>query len=232
MRIITWNCQGGFDKKATDLFGLAPDVAVIQECSKRASTSDSHAGYAYLWVGSNNNKGLAVFCRREWAMQQIHKPEQKWIVPITVGAPTPFTLIAVWACKVGARKRDQYIGQVYQFLRADSVFFRGPVVVAGDFNSNMMWDEGEGAGGHSDVVRMLEERGLVSAYHASFNENQGAESRPTEYFFRHKDKPYHVDYIFVPKLWLPRLRSVDVGSYAQWSRLSDHCPVVADVSAS
>jgi endonuclease/exonuclease/phosphatase family metal-dependent hydrolase len=47
--------------------------------------------------------------------------------------------------------------------------------------------------------------------------------------FRHEDKPYHVDYIFIPREWAPRLRAVEVGGYEQWSKLSDHCPVIADV---
>ena len=229
MRIVIWNCQGGFAKKAEALLGLDPDVAVVPECSHKDSASVSGAGYANLWFGSNPRKGLAIFCRKEWEMKEIHEPEQKWIVPVTVQGPEPFALIAVWACKVGTNARDHYIGQVYQFLKVHPAWFQGPVIVAGDFNSNAKWDEGHGVGGHSDVVRMLKECGLASAYHAHFNEKQGAESHPTEYFFRHQDKPYHVDYIFVPKPWLPRLHDVRVGDYKEWSRLSDHCPLVANV---
>jgi exodeoxyribonuclease III len=228
MRIVTWNCQMAFDKKAKALFDLKPDVAVVPECPKRASASLLNAAYKSCWFGRNPHKGLAVFWRKEWKIRIIRKPEQKWIVPIAVKAPEPFTLIAVWTTSV---KLD-YSGQVYQFLKAHPAWFQGPVVVAGDFNSNTRWDEGQGVGEHSDVVRMLEGYGLASAYHVHFNEKQGAESRPTEYFFRHQDKPYHVDYIFVPKPWLPQLREVRVGEYELWSRLSDHCPVIADIQTS
>jgi exodeoxyribonuclease-3 len=148
---------------------------------------------------------------------------------ITVKGPEPFTLIAVWACRVGKTEKDHYVGQVYKSLKAHPAWFQGPVIVAGDLNSNTRWDEGGGVGGHADVVRMFGEYGLSSAYHAHFDEEQGAESRPTEYFFRHRDRPYHVDYIFIPKPWLSRLQTVEVGGYGQWSRLSDHCPVIVDV---
>ena len=32
MKIITWNCQGAFRKKAQPLLTLQPTLAVIQEC--------------------------------------------------------------------------------------------------------------------------------------------------------------------------------------------------------
>jgi exodeoxyribonuclease-3 len=220
----------GFDKKATALFGLDPDLAVIPECSQRDSASFSSAGYESLWFGTNSRKGLAVFCRKEWGIRALQEPEHSWIVPNEVKGPEPFALIAVWACKVGANAKDDYIGQVYQSLKAHPNWVRqGPVIVAGDFNSNLQWDEEALVGNHSDVVRMLEQYGLVSAYHTHFKESQGTESRPTKYLFRHMDKPYHVDYVFIPKVWSPRLLNVRVGNYTEWLRLSDHCPLVAEV---
>jgi Uri superfamily endonuclease len=80
-------------------------------------------------------------------------------------------------------------------------------------NSNKVWDAERLVGNHSDVVKILAERGLVSGYHKFFGEAQGAESRPTIYFYRHADKPFHIDYIFIPREWAPRLRTVDVGAY-------------------
>ena len=32
MRIVTWNCQGGFRRKAAKIEALQPDIAIIQEC--------------------------------------------------------------------------------------------------------------------------------------------------------------------------------------------------------
>lgn len=58
--------------------------------------------------------------------------------------------------------------------------------------------------------------GLISAYHAHHREAQGAETRPTYYFYRHQDKPFHIDYVFVPKAW--KLRSVEVGSFREWGQ--------------
>jgi hypothetical protein len=52
---------------------------------------------------------------------------------------------------------------------------------------------------HTAVVRLFEGHGLISAYHTRHKEKQGAETRPTYYFYRHQDKPFHIDYVLVPK---------------------------------
>jgi hypothetical protein len=77
-------------------------------------------------------------------------------------------------------------------------------------------------------VRLFEGHGLISAYHSHHGEKQGAETRPTYFFYRHQDKPFHIDDVFVPKDW--KLGSVEVGSFPEWGHLSDHVPVVVDVS--
>ncbi len=215
----------GFGKKAAALFGLGPDIAVVPECSKAAAENFSNAEYAGLGFGDNPRNGLGVFCRKEWGIRPICEPKEKWIVPIAVNSPEPFTLIAVWT----KSKKDDYSGQLYKVLKAHPDWFhQGPAIVAGDFNSNTQWDEDGWEGSHSNVVRMLDDYGLVSAYHEHFREEQGAESRKTLYMARYR-KHYHVDYIFIPKTWLPRLQSVSVGEYERWSKLSDHCPVVAEI---
>lgn len=32
MRIVTWNCQGGFHRKAAAIEMFRPDLVIIQEC--------------------------------------------------------------------------------------------------------------------------------------------------------------------------------------------------------
>jgi endonuclease/exonuclease/phosphatase family metal-dependent hydrolase len=71
----------------------------------------------------------------------------------------------------------------------------------------------------------------VSAYHDFFGEEHGHESRATHYFQWNEAKPSHIDYCFVPRAWSGRIRSVTVGTYADWARDSDHRPLVVDVAA-
>jgi len=194
------------------------------------SVDDLHShGLSGLWFGANLNKGLAVLCSKEFSLQAVDELFGKWVVPIRVHGAVDFKLLAVWACPVGTKRADNYIGQVFRCLAEQSGWFdNAPVVVAGDFNSNSQWDENRPGRNHTEVVRLFGGHGLISAYHTHHREKQGAETRPTYYFYRRQNRPFHIDYVFVPQRW--RLRSVEVGSFREWGHLSDHVPVVVDVS--
>jgi exonuclease III len=229
LRIVTWNCAMALARKAPSLLALKPDIAVIQECSKKSLDVLQGHGFSGLWFGANPNKGLAVFCSNKFTVQVVDELFGKWVVPVRVQGSVDFNLVAVWACPVGTKLADNYIGQVHRFLAEhDGWFGTRPVVAAGDFNSNSQWDENRPGRNHTEVVRLFESHGLISAYHTHHGERQGAETRPTYYFYRHQDKPFHIDYVFVPKGW--RLKSVEVGSFREWGHLSDHVPVVVHVS--
>src|SRR6185369_4489587 len=71
-------------------------------------------------------------------------------------------------------------------------------MIAGDLNSNTIWDKPGWRINHSTKVRLLEEKfGLVSAWHAVREEPHGQETVPTLYWRdRTKDGPtYHIDYV-------------------------------------
>ena len=78
-------------------------------------------------------------------------------------------------------------------------------------------------------MKILGEHGLVSGYHEFFDEAHGVESRSTIYFYRHAHRSFHIDYIFIPREWSPHLKTVDVGEYERWSKLSGHCPVTVEI---
>jgi exonuclease III len=78
MKIVTWNCQGAFARKAERIFSDAPDIAVIEECSKRATEVVAYEGYRARWFGRNANKGVGVFCRKDWKLRLLGQPEQTW----------------------------------------------------------------------------------------------------------------------------------------------------------
>ena len=200
-----------FAAKADLLLSQGFDVAVVSECSEASIHALEERGYEKLWFGANRNKGIGVLSRAGWAMHGLSQPPQKWIAPIQIDGPVPFLLLAVWACRSGDVKTDDYIGQVYQALIDNPEWFGGrPVILAGDLNSNRIWDAEREVGNHSQVVRLLAENGLVSGYHEFFHEEQGKESRPTTHHCRRADRPYHIDYIFVPREW--RVESVEVGT--------------------
>jgi Endonuclease/Exonuclease/phosphatase family len=219
----------GFAKKRHLLYQLGPDIAVIPECSRDSMLLCKDNAFETCWWGENKNKGLGVLAAKPWRLEQARAPTQKWIAPVRVHGPVKFLLLAVWAGQVGTARESNYVGQTYEaIIRHPHWFAETPTVICGDFNSNSSLDEGRKKRKHSSVVKMLADRGMGSAYHAFFAEDHGQETRPTHYFYYRRERPFHIDYIFVPRTW--RIERFDVGSYDEWRPASDHVPLWADIN--
>jgi len=238
MRLVTWNCQGAFRRKAAEIARFAPDLAVIQECEpldKLKFPANVPLPTAQLWFGDSeagrpSAKGIGIFSYTDAKLKvaRNYNPAIRYCVPIRVSGAVNFNLIAVWAMNHKDRKLS-YVGQVHLALNAYAKFIRrAETVLTGDFNSNAIWDGERLHGSHSDVVGKLAARRIVSLYHAHFGEAHGAESRNTFFLQRNQAKGYHLDYCFVPQSWLPQLKSLAVGTYEDWITRSDHCPLFAE----
>ena len=147
----------------------------------------------------------------------------RFALPVRVRGPLAFNLLAVWAQDAGGVMR--YVRNAMDALDDHQALLGSqPAIVAGDFNSNSVWDL-KTKMGHSLLVERLRGLGLESAYHAHFNEQQGGESRPTFFQNRNMERPFHLDYVFLPRDWTA-LYHVEVGKPESWLKHSDHMPVV------
>ena len=228
------------DRKVEGLLALKPDIAVISECAEPARLRARGAGWIEsepVWIGRNPHKGLAVFAFNGHAVricEQYHHA-LRYVAPVHVEGANSFNLLAVWAQNAsdGVMRKHQ-LGPLRRALSRYKAFLTaGTSVLAGDLNSNTIWDKPGWRINHSTKVRLLDERfGLVSAWHAVRGEKHGEESVPTLYWRdRTKDGPtYHIDYVFLPSRLIERTR-IEIGTFEAWcgSRLSDHAPVVVDV---
>src|SRR5580704_2243372 len=217
MRIVVWNCKMAFGRKRQHLYDLHPDIAVIPECSENCLKLCLEDGFEGRWFGDNPLKGLGVLVAKPLHIARAEKPRRKWVVPLSIcgsksGARCDFLLIAVWTMPVRGSHVCSYIGQLYQAVVDNPRWFaRKPAIVCGDFNSNTFWDHHRPntsgrTGNHSAVVRLLEKHHLASAYHQFFSELQGQETQPTYYFWHHKNRPYHIDYVFLPEQWATEIK--------------------------
>jgi hypothetical protein len=233
MRIVVWNCRMALSRKRQHLYALHPDIAVIPECSQNCLKLCLKDGFEGRWFGDNPRKGLGVLVAKPLHIASAEKSRNKWVVPMEItGGPCDFLLIAVWTTLVKGSLARSYIGQLSEAVASNPQWFIGKhTILCGDFNSNKIWDDmRKKTGNHSTVVSALEKHRLASAYHHFFSESQGAESQPTYYFWHHKNRPYHIDYVFLPQHWASQIQRVEVGSHASWSKLSDHVPLSVDVS--
>jgi exodeoxyribonuclease III len=221
-----------FRKKAALILAHKPDILVVPECEhpdKLLFPNDIPKPTDTLWFGSNLNKGLGIFSytNLRFTVLDNHNQDLKMIIPISVrGGQFDFTLFAIWANNPTDRE-GQYIEQVWKAVHYYEQLLTGTkTILAGDFNSNKIWDREHRMGSHSTVVKYLEEKGIVSTYHSFHNQAQGTEEHPTLYMYRHKDKPYHIDYCFVSADLAENLQDVEIGDYDFWCSYSDHVPVI------
>jgi hypothetical protein len=227
MILVTWNCcRGAFATKIPLLASVSPDIAVVPECARPIAESDT-----CLWFGDNPRQGIAVTTSGGYRIHALPAKTRvpKFVIPLQVTGSESFTLFAVWS---KTNQRYRYVTAIIKGLRKyRSLFADTPVVVMGDLNTNLLWDSHHPKGeNHTALIDLMDDLGLVSAYHQFSGEAQGCETQPTYYFLWKRERPYHIDYCFIPKAWANRIRRVEVGTYDDWQHHSDHRPLVVDLS--
>ena len=233
MKIVSWNCNGAFRLKFEYILDFNADIYIIQECENPAETR--HGKYQewaknYLWTGDSKNKGLAIFAGPEIELKKLNWSNQykdhfvKHFLPCKVNQD--FDLLAVWTHQNNSPNFG-YIGQLWKYLQINKSQLN-TTILAGDFNSNAIWDEWDRWWNHSDVVNELKELGIESLYHIYTGEQQGKETNPTLYFQRKPQRSYHIDYIFCPQKFIDRLKHVEIGKADKWLAISDHMPVMCE----
>jgi exodeoxyribonuclease III len=232
MKIITWNCNMAFRKKADFILAYKPDILIVPECEhpdKLKFNNDTLKPNDILWFGMNQNKGLGIFSysKFKFSLLKSHNPDLRIIIPISVtDGKYDFTLYAIWANNPDDPD-GQYIEQVWKAIQHyDDHLTNKKTILIGDFNSNTIWDRKHRESNHSNVVKFLENKGIFSSYHLFHKQVQGQEMHPTLYMYRHQDKPYHIDYCFVSKDIARKIKSVEIGDFNFWSKHSDHVPVI------
>lgn len=208
---------------------------MIQECEDPTTSTDlKYQNWAknHLWIGDTKNKGLGIFSREDLELEKLEWSNQfenhtvKHFLPSSINHE--IKVLAVWTHRNNSPNFG-YIGQFWKYLKVNKEKLEG-TLIAGDFNSNVIWDQWDRWWNHSDVVRELQEIGIESFYHQYFNELQGKESRTTLYFRKSKEQFYHIDFIFGPTKFIPSIFNFEVGKYEDWIGLSDHMPVICELT--
>jgi endonuclease/exonuclease/phosphatase family metal-dependent hydrolase len=159
----------------------------------------------------------------------VHNEEIQIACPIAVTSnEVDFTLLAVWAQRTKGHD-FRYIGQVWKAVYYyEDILSEKKVIIAGDFNSNVIWDKNHRHASHSMTIKKLSDMNIHSVYHKHFSQLPGNEIHPTFYLYRHENKPYHIDYCFVSEYFMEKLTKVEIGNYVNWKALSDHSPLIVN----
>ena len=234
MRLITWNCQGAFRKKADLILAQHPDILVVQECEhpdRLVFNPATQKPNDHYWYGDNVHKGICIYSFSDYKFEllPIFNPEFRYILPFRVtGHGQSFTLFAIWAMSQKENYFHRYIGQVWLAINYYSDLLGKPTILIGDFNSNKIWDSKDRVANHSDVVQKLADNNIQSVYHRHNGVEQGKEKHPTLFLQRNQNKPYHIDYCFASSEIIDKVQNIEIGSYDNWITHSDHSPLIVD----
>ena len=161
MRIITWNCNMAFRRKAGHILGLEPDIVVVPECEcidKLKFPTETKKPTSILWFGKNVNKGLGIFSYGDTKLKllKMHNPDLRMVVPVSVKSTRyQFILYAIWAFNPDDPD-GTYVEQVWKAIHYyEAHLKKKSTMLIGDFNSNTIWDKQYRQGNHSHVVEFL-----------------------------------------------------------------------------
>ena len=178
-----------YRKKAELVLAHKPDIVVVPECEhpdKLKFEAGTTLPNDIFWFGKNQHKGLGVFSYTEYKfkLDDSHNHDFRTVLPLSVSnKKIEFTLFAIWANNPEDRG-FQYVGQVWKAINfyADLLKNR-KTILAGDFNSNTIWDKPRREGNHSTVVEFLAKKDIHSTYHKFFDQIQGKEKHNTLFMY-------------------------------------------------
>jgi exonuclease III len=230
VKLATWNCNQAFREKQYQLLKLEPDITIVPECEDPTEKGDWSAFTDWRWMGDDPHKGIGIFTRNGVTIAdttEIVEADHFLHVETDV-----VDVLAVWAMNNKGNPRQRYIGQVHTALKNNPKLIDEDTVVAGDFNWNVIWDESPKSplcGDFGDVRGELNQNGLYSIYHAACGNEFGEETEATFYMHKKEERPYHIDYAFIPRGLIGSNVEVTVGGYDDWIDASDHVPLLVTI---
>ena len=233
MKILTWNCNGAFRKKIEFLQQIEADIYIIQECENQQQYKGAYEAWLpnLIWKGNNKNKGLGVFAREDYKLEQLYWEDFELELFLPIRVNDNFQLLAAWT-KYANSPTFQYIGQLWKYLQLHEELIKvQPTLICSDLNSNAQWDVWDRWWNHSDVVNQLRAMNIHSLYHELSNEEQGKETLPTFYMNRNHEKNYHIDYLFCHRnLFSKNNSSFKSFDKYEWLNYSDHIPLLFEIN--
>ena len=99
-------------------------------------------------------------------------------------------------------------------------------ILGGDLNNSVLWDKGDKQNNFLNIESFLRNLDYESVYHNHFNEEYGYEKQPTFFHTKNENKSYHIDFLFLKSF---NSKKVEIGSFSEWIKFSDHMPLICEV---
>jgi hypothetical protein len=233
VRFATWNCCSDGARKIDALEANGVDVAVVCEAPMRdPRPAPRLLGRDLEWLSTGDfaSKGLAV-AGIGTPIEPLGQRDGQGQWTVAAQIPKGPALLGVWS-RPPKPGMIAYGAQVIASLNAYAdLLTDGNMIVAGDFNIGQPAGGVAGKDGSAAARTLWESFGLISLYHAFFNEPFGAATRSTYFHQRKASAGWHIDYVLIHHSRLCRVMDVQVGSHQDWvaTGLSDHVPLIVDL---
>jgi len=226
MKILSWNCNLNLSKKFQYIESFEADVCLIQECEKL--DEDYFPNAKFYWMGKIEKKGLGVIINDNSArISNSHNHSLINFLPIE---SDDLNVLAVWAYNHRAIKfGNELSGNTIDAINYYKDWLDNDYkacIFGGDFNNSPIWDKRNKPNNFSNINQELEKLGFKSSYHYLSKDTFGKESKPTFFHTKNQLKSYHIDYLYLKNLLA---KSLDIGNYNDWIKLSDHVPMIIDI---
>jgi hypothetical protein len=172
-----------FRKKSEIMTSSVQDIVILQECEILEKIPECQQANSSLWIGNNQNKGLAIFAFNNYELKinSLYNEAYRYVLPIDVSLnkEKQFTLFAVWAMNDSLNREQRYIGQIVYALKEYQSLLDNKSIIIGDFNWNKICDARKKKSNLMDLLAILDLKNIKSLYHLYFNEVFGDECQPT-----------------------------------------------------
>ena len=226
MKIMTWNCNLNLAKKYQHIESFDADISIIQECEKLKENYFS--GRKFFWTGRIENKGLGVLIKNDSA--SIDPSVDHNLINFLPIQSDDLRILGVWAYNHRAIKFGNDVSgntiDAIKYYRDWLAKGSSRCIFGGDLNNSIIWDKRNNDNNFQNINSSLNDLGFESAYHLLSGEKFGQESEATFYHTKKEPKKYHIDYLYTKSL---DVKSLTVGKYQDWIKLSDHCPMIIEV---
>ncbi len=234
MRIISWNCQGGYRKKIDNILEIKPDIVVIQECENleklRVFCKEKIPLKSFWFGGFYPHKGVGVFFYKDYQILSMENNISiEFIVPMKITNNFEFHLFAIWAmAPLGEDKDKTYPYQIEKAVKKYKNILKNNLsILIGDYNTPNIEKPVEKTGFMvNEEFKKLE---IFSAYHEYFEKDYGKHNQYTFYQHKNTEFKHMLDYCFASRSIIEKISKVEIGKYEDWIEYSDHCPLIVEI---
>jgi len=234
VRIISWNCQGGYRKKIEKILELKPDIAVIQECENleklRVFCKEKIPLKSFWFGGFYPHRGVGVFFYKDYQILSMENNISiEFIIPMKIMNNFEFYLFAIWAmAPLGEDKGKSYTYQIEKAVKKYKNILKNNLsILIGDYNTYHIEKPVEKTG--FMVIEEFKKLEIFSAYHEYFKKGYGEHNHYTFYQHKKTEFKHMLDYCFASISLIEKISNVEIGKYEDWIEFSDHCPLIVEI---